>query len=168
MHDHLTIVPNPSPFLFVAAAASRTPLLFRHNGEQMPNRAAHLVDAVSTARSPPRAIATAAASAVIGEPAAAADLEEVHSKDYPENGIAVRVTRSADGQQTFVSITATPPRPDLVLHWGVDGWKQPPEASWPADTLSFGDGKAVQSPFANGGSGVHLVFETDDEAPGQV
>ncbi len=33
------------------------------------------------------------------------------------------------------------------LHWGVNGWKQPIQAYWPAGTTPWGDGAAVESPL---------------------
>ena len=33
------------------------------------------------------------------------------------------------------------------LHWGIDGWRAPPEAYWPAGTADFGDGKSVETPL---------------------
>lgn len=49
---------------------------------------------------------------------------------------------------------ASPTRNDVItifwheagfLHWGVNGWQEPPQNYWPANTHSFGDGHAVQT-----------------------
>jgi MYXO-CTERM domain-containing protein len=34
-----------------------------------------------------------------------------------------------------------------ALHWGINGWVEPPAAYWPAGSTSFGDGHAVDSPL---------------------
>ncbi len=39
------------------------------------------------------------------------------------------------------------------VHWGVDGWKAPDSAWWPAGTTAFGDGKSVETPLAPCGAG---------------
>ncbi len=31
------------------------------------------------------------------------------------------------------------------LHWGINGWKMPPESLWPAGTVKWNDGKAVET-----------------------
>lgn len=52
---------------------------------------------------------------------------------------------------------ASPTRHDVVtvgapaagaLHWGINGWNEPPAAYWPPGSRSFGDGHAVESPLA--------------------
>ncbi|GAB4813754.1 hypothetical protein N2152v2_000800 [Parachlorella kessleri] len=59
-----------------------------------------------------------------------------------------------------VEVIADQPRPNLVLHWAVDGWELPPEQAWPPGTRKVGDGGAVQSPFEFG----QLVTLTFPEA----
>ena len=44
------------------------------------------------------------------------------------------------------AITIVHDRPGS-LHWGVDGWKEPPPSLWPPGTLPFGDGKSVETPM---------------------
>ncbi len=39
-------------------------------------------------------------------------------------------------------------RPGFV-HWGINGWKQPPEAWWPAGTKPWTDGKSVETPMVS-------------------
>ena len=39
------------------------------------------------------------------------------------------------------------------LHWGVDGWQEPPPALWPPGSEGFGDGKSIESPLAPCGEG---------------
>jgi len=34
-----------------------------------------------------------------------------------------------------------------ALHWGVNGWDTPAEAYWPAGTVDWGDGQAVETPL---------------------
>ena len=34
------------------------------------------------------------------------------------------------------------------LHWGVNGWKEPPQSLWPEGTVAFGDGKSVETPLS--------------------
>lgn len=69
----------------------------------------------------------------------------------------------------------------LVLHRGINevvagsgNWQQPPQANWPARSVTFGDGKAVESPMSKHGDGtwsikivtrkivssIHYVFHT--------
>jgi hypothetical protein len=44
-----------------------------------------------------------------------------------------------------VNVESTSPR-GMILHWGVDAWKEPPKGTWPSGTQPL-DGKAVQTPF---------------------
>lgn len=46
-------------------------------------------------------------------------------------------------------ITVLSPRAGK-LHWGINGWHAPPAAYWPAGTVDWGDGKAVETPMADG------------------
>ncbi|HNV72059.1 MAG TPA: hypothetical protein PKO06_20300, partial [Candidatus Ozemobacteraceae bacterium] len=39
-------------------------------------------------------------------------------------------------------------RPGFV-HWGINGWRQPPEALWPAGTKPWPDGKSVETPLVS-------------------
>ncbi|MCK4328859.1 T9SS type A sorting domain-containing protein [candidate division WOR-3 bacterium] len=35
----------------------------------------------------------------------------------------------------------------IKLHWGINGWDEPPEVLWPPGTTPWGDGHAVESPM---------------------
>lgn len=43
-------------------------------------------------------------------------------------------------------ITVNHEKPGL-LHWGINGWKMPPETLWPIGTTPFGDDKSVETPM---------------------
>ena len=53
----------------------------------------------------------------------------------------------------------------LVLHWGINeigasssgNWQKPPQPLWPAGSVAFGDGKAVESPMVKGTDGKWFV-----------
>ena len=47
-----------------------------------------------------------------------------------------------------VEVESDTPR-GMILHWGINGWKEPPKESWPFGTNPV-DGKAVQTPFKDG------------------
>jgi hypothetical protein len=60
-------------------------------------------------------------------------------------------------------VSSYPPAPSLYdaitvvawapgeVHWGIDGWTEPPAAYWPAGTTPFGDGQAVDTPLTGPG-----------------
>jgi len=44
-----------------------------------------------------------------------------------------------------ITITGTQP---AFVHWGVDGWSLPPAEYWPAGSIAWDDGKAIESPLS--------------------
>lgn len=60
-------------------------------------------------------------------------------------------------------VSSYPPAPSLhdaitvvawapgEVHWGIDGWIEPPAEHWPAGTTPFGDGQAVDTPLTGPG-----------------
>lgn len=82
----------------------------------------------------------------------------------------VRRVSVGDAQGGDQDLAWTPPFPTAAdaitfrssvraaLHWGVNGWKQPPRALWPPGTKPWPDGKAVETPMepAAGGFAVKL------------
>lgn len=53
-------------------------------------------------------------------------------------------TPSHPTAQDEITIFADAP---AALHWGVNGWSLPDEAYWPAGTVAWSDGKAVETPM---------------------
>ncbi|KAG1651168.1 hypothetical protein FOA52_009489 [Chlamydomonas sp. UWO 241] len=76
----------------------------------------------------------------------ATEAKEVFQKRYEECGVTVYVVQS--GANVVCEITCDEAK-KRNLHWGVDEWQKPAEATWPAGTFPVDD-KAVQTPFEGG------------------
>ncbi len=63
-------------------------------------------------------------------------------------GAAVGWYPSAPSKHSLVTVVARRPG---FLHWGINGWTEPPAAYWPADTTAWGDGQAVDTPLSGPG-----------------
>jgi alpha-glucan,water dikinase len=107
---------------------------------------------------PPRRAVAATAAAVAAPPAEAdAPPRVLSAKTYADAGISITVTHA--GGAFTVDVAALAPRPDLILHWGVNDWELPAEAARPPGTLPAGD-KAVRTPFG-AANAVRLSFPED-------
>jgi alpha-glucan,water dikinase len=128
--------------------------------------APRLASAARPARGAPAraAPAAAAAAAAVAPPPAAPD-EVVSAQRFADAGISITVTRGG-GAYTVDIAVAGEPRPDLVLHWAVNNWSEPPPAAWPAGTAATGDGKAVRTSF--GAAGAVRVSFPEADAPARL
>ena len=63
-------------------------------------------------------------------------------------GAAVGHYPTAPSKRSLVTVYA---RRAGALHWGINGWSEPPAAYWPAGTTAWGDGQAVDTPLTGPG-----------------
>lgn len=72
---------------------------------------------------------------------------------------------------------SAPCRDDLIVvrgdragwvHWGIDGWTRPDEALWPAGTVEFSDGKAVETPLVACGDALCATLGPFGDAVGTL
>ncbi|BDA48979.1 Alpha-glucan water dikinase, chloroplastic [Coccomyxa sp. Obi] len=104
---------------------------------------------------------TAAAQLVDRAPAAAQSKQVLSSQKY-DAGVEIEVSKTSSSYD--VVVRADPVRP-MMLHWAVNEWQLPPNASWPPGTNQI-DEKAVQTRFSDSGV-VHISFPAD-KCPGRV
>ena len=54
----------------------------------------------------------------------------------------------APGKHDVLTVVAYKPGD---LHWGINGWNEPPASCWPSGTTAWGDGRAVDTPLSGPG-----------------
>jgi len=50
----------------------------------------------------------------------------------------------------------------INLHWGINGWHEPPENLWPEGSSSWGDGAAIESPMTSIGNNLWKIALATD------
>ncbi|MBU1241143.1 hypothetical protein KJ865_15620, partial [Myxococcota bacterium] len=63
-------------------------------------------------------------------------------------GASVGHYPQAPGKNSLVTVYAHAPG---KLHWGINGWTEPPAEYWPSDTTAFGDGQSVETTLTGPG-----------------
>ena len=70
----------------------------------------------------------------------------------PQPGDLIRIIYDTD------SGTIPYPATSVRLHWGINGWNEPPESMWPPDTEVAVSGAAVQTPMTSAAPGLDSMW----------